>query len=152
MWEIPLDFVPSHPYTHCTSVHSLCQLLVILLDPNINSLGAPRCSKLIKHLHRFQHDWPKMDTWPCRYGFVCLWVGSQMPLQLIHNSTLINNSNTKMFSIYFNVAMHTPLSRNYLDQFSGKDLIYIAIFKYYLNVTILEQQEHYITISWETLM
>lgn len=57
-----------------------------------------------------------------------------------------------MFSIYFNVAMHTPLSGNYLDQFSGKDLIYIAIFKYYLNVTILEQQEHYITISWETLM
>lgn len=52
-----------------------------------------------------------------------------------------------MFSIYFNVAMHTPLSGNYLDQFSGKDLIYIAIFKYYLNVTILEQQEHYITIS-----
>lgn len=57
-----------------------------------------------------------------------------------------------MFSMCFNVAVYTRLSRNYLHQFSGKDLIYIAIFKYYLNVTVLEQQEHYTTISWETLM
>lgn len=57
-----------------------------------------------------------------------------------------------MFSICLNVAVHTPLSKNYLDQFSGKYLIYIAIFTYYLNVSILEQQEHYIIISWETLM
>lgn len=57
-----------------------------------------------------------------------------------------------MFSMCFNVAVYTWLSRNYLHQFSGKDLIYIAIFKYYLNVTILEQKEHYTTISWETLM
>lgn len=52
-----------------------------------------------------------------------------------------------MFSICFNVAVHTGLNRNYLDQLSGKDLIYIAIFKYYLNVTILEPQEHHTTIS-----
>lgn len=57
-----------------------------------------------------------------------------------------------MFSICFNVALYILLNRNYLDQFSGKGLIYIAIFKYYLNVTVLEHQELSITISLEILM
>lgn len=55
-----------------------------------------------------------------------------------------------MLSICFNVVLHIPLNRNYLDQFSEKDLIYIAILKYYLNVTVLEH--HYVSISWKMLM
>lgn len=57
-----------------------------------------------------------------------------------------------MFSICSNVVLHIPLNRNYLDQFSGKDLISVAILKYYLDVTVLEHQEHSITISSEILM
>lgn len=45
--------------------------------------------------------------------------------------------------------LHTQLNRNHLGQFSGKDLIYIDISKYDLNVNLIKHQKHYSTISWE---
>lgn len=45
--------------------------------------------------------------------------------------------------------LHTQLNRNHLGQFSGKDLIYIDISKYDLNVTLIKHRKHYTIISWE---